>query len=151
MGERVKITLTNNEVTDRRLGIAISKLAGQSFAYKLAWAITDVQDAVEKQTKKYQNTLKNLFKTHGAKTDNKGNYFFDNETGDAEKDAGKVFMPAACREEIEALGEETMEHELELIELPLTRKVKDKDGKEKDEPIEYEPIIFIGMKKFIKR
>lgn len=35
MSDKVKIVLTNEDATDRRIAMAIGKLSAQSFAYKL--------------------------------------------------------------------------------------------------------------------
>jgi len=141
-----KIVLTNAEAMDRRMPMALGMLAQRSFGYKLAWAIADVTGIIEAQTKKYNAAITVLFQAHGAKKVQNG-YAFDQLTGDAVKDTGKVPMPEACQDEVERLADEVMEHSIELIELPVL--VKGKDGKEFE--AEYEPLVFIALRKFIKR
>ena len=141
-----KIVLTNAEAMDRRIPIALNMLANKAFGYKLCWAIADITEAVERQSKKYSKATMALFQAHGAKKTQQG-YAFDQLTGDEVKDAGKVPMPDVCKDELDKLADETMDHDIPLLELPS--KLKGKDGKDID--AEYEPLIFIALRKFIKR
>jgi hypothetical protein len=139
------IVLTNAEALDRRIPQALGMVAGRSFGYKLCWAIADITDAIEKQSKKFYAARKALFQAYGAKKDKDNNYYFD-QPSDAQE-AGCVTMPEECVDELEKLLDETMEHDIKQTELPMSK--KNKDGT--DEPIEYEPLIMIALRKFIKR
>jgi hypothetical protein len=138
MSEKTKVTLTNAEAVSKNISLALGMLAAKPFGFKLCWNITDVEGAIRMQSNKYNDALKMLYKQHGATGNDRIGYKFD------EKDNP---VPDACIEDIALLNEQTMDHEMELIELP--EKIKDKSGKEVE--AHYEPLITITLRKFIKR
>lgn len=139
MSDKVKIQLSNDEAASQTISEAIMLLSQKSFGYKLAWFISDIQDAVKKQSKAYNEGLLNLAKAYGGTPKGTG-YVFDEDNP----------VPDEFTVEAQKLGDEVVEHEFELIELPeeITKTV---NGKKITEKVSYEPVIFIGLRKFIKR
>ena len=140
MSRKVKIKLSNREAADRRVGLALGYLTTEKpLGYAAALQCSDVQRAIEKQVKRFEDAKLLLFKSHGAKRSGNGYKFDEENIGDPSKNAGKKIAPPEFYDELEKLEGETVTHELELIELP-----SGKDDK-------YRPVIFSMLGDFIAR
>ena len=120
------ISFTNEELMSPAVNKALGALAGKPLPPKVAWTVADVLDYVNDRLKKHGKLQKALAERHGIK---------DGTPMDT--------LAPEIRAEFEQLNAITEDMPIEPIVLPE----KDASGKE----IWYEPIIFVALRKLIKR
>lgn len=122
----------NSKLISAGMHDALNLLSKKTLPAGTAWAVADLQDAIQKARQRYTDLITKIFERHGAVRTRTGYEFTP------EKPA-----PKEALQEIDDLLKLEIDLQIEPIPLP--------EVTASEKPIEYEPAIMIELRDFLRR